>query len=117
MSRIHTPKATNAWARQCSFPSAGYTSEKRGIWHDVKVGRDSAPMVGDRHLTKRSIVDCSGNVIPKRQSPHRSFMLAKIAVEQHMNTLTPAQRMAITPAQKWQLVEQLVGSSRKQGFK
>jgi hypothetical protein len=96
---------SNAWQRQCAFPSAGYTSPKRGIWHDVKVGRDSAPMVTDRHASKGHLSDVRGNLIPLKAGPARSWALAKATVERLMDTLPPEQRNRITPAKKWQVVE------------
>lgn len=96
---------SNAWQRQCAFPSSGYTSEKRGIWHDVKVGRDSEPRVTDRHASKGHSSDCRGNLIPRKASPARSWMLAKIAVEKVIDSLPREKRITITPARKWQAVE------------
>jgi hypothetical protein len=96
---------SNAWQRQCTFPSAGYTSPKRGIWHDVKVGRDSAPMVTDRDTKRGHASDCSGNLVPVKPGPARSWAVAKVQVERFLNTLPLEQRNRITPAQKWQVVE------------
>ncbi len=102
---LHTTKAKNAWGRQIAFPSHGYTSEQVGIWSDVRVSRDSEPRVGDRHLLKRGKSDCSGNIIPRKAGPARSWAIAKVKVERFIDAMTPAERSQVTNARKWELVE------------
>lgn len=98
---------TNAWKRQCTFPSHGYTSEKPTIWGDVSVERDSAPMVTDRHHMKRKVSDLRGNMIPKRAGPARDYMLAKITVEKWIDSLPREVRVRITPSKKWAMVDMM----------
>jgi len=107
------PKATNAWAAQTRWlTDKTYYSETPGIWTDRISRRDRASGVTDSELKRHhggrgALADAFGNLPPRNRSD-----AARVIVERIMARLSPSQRAAITPRQKWDIVAALADSAR-----
>ena len=96
-----------SWRKQTTqMAEKRYFSETPGIWTDRVTRAQRKPQVTDRELLKRRgspQMDCCGNLLTGRRED-----MVRIAVERAMQRLTPAERAAVTPRAKWDLIDSLV---------
>lgn len=94
------------WQKQTTLlAEKRYFSETPGIWTDKVTKSQRRPQVTDAELLRKRghpAVDGFGNLVTNRRED-----IARILVERSMLLLTPAERAAITPRRKWELVAQL----------
>jgi len=98
----------NGWAAQTKMLCVKrYFSETPGIWTDRVTRRDRASGVTDTELKRihKGRGDCSGNLPPVTK-----WEAAKQLVERALNGMSLAQRDAVTPRMKWEMVERVAGN-------